>query len=132
MRRVFLVLLLLVMGAGPAAAENVSQTVKAGRTTTLYTFGWYGRDNCRAMAFPQPKVRQKPQHGSVKFFKGTGRIGAKGGKCAGRPLPFLGIHYTPARGYRGKDRFSVTYSRFVYTNTQHQTVSSINFDPNVK
>ncbi len=132
MRHILFVFLLFSFGMVPAAAENVSKKVRAGRTTTVYSVGWYSSRTCRPVALPDLKIRKKPKQGNLKFVKFTGRIGAKGGHCEGKPVPAIAVRYTPSRGYRGNDRFSVSYRRFVYTNTQHQTVSSVNFDVDVK
>ncbi len=132
MGRILVVLLLLSFGVAPAAAENVSKKVRAGRTTTVYSVGWYNRLTCRPVALPNLKVRKKPKHGNVKFVRLAGRVGAKGGRCEGTTLPAMAVRYTPSRGYRGNDGFSVSYRRFVYTNRQNQTVSSVTFDIDVK
>ncbi|MEI2384528.1 hypothetical protein [Breoghania sp. JC706] len=132
MKRVVLSILLFVIGFSPAWAEHFDYRVKAGKANEVYVFGRYRVLTCQADILPQLTVRQKPKHGSVKFVKSMVRLSADTGKCAGQQIKGMKIIYTPARGYRGKDAFSVSYPYFVYESGMQRSTETMSFSLDVR
>jgi hypothetical protein len=90
-------------------AETISGSVAAGRSTKVYSFTIADPSNCTSPGKPKMSIRKAPKHGTITFDWGFVPSGKKFQNCAGGRMRAMGIVYTPNKGYRGPDSFSVSY-----------------------
>jgi len=110
------------------AAEKV--TVPANRTSGISSFIHYNGDMCRGGAIPNLRVGKKPKHGKLTFKTVMTKLGP--GRCKGVPVKAMAAYYTPDRGFRGKDAFSVSYTHDLYEGAAGIGSTSYSFDITVK
>ncbi len=103
------VILLSTLLSGAAHAESETASVPANRTTAISGFYIYQKQNCYSGGKVDYKVTNKPDHGKVTVQYQRRKLGDSAGKCAGKQAGAMVIQYTPNRGYRGKDKFSVSF-----------------------
>ena len=97
---------LVVVGSGDASAQYKAK-VKAGTQTRIDVIGTYERQNCTSVLTRPKSDRGKAENGTVRLAWEYGTISQ--GACKGRRLRVIGVYYTPKRGFRGKDKVSVTF-----------------------
>ena len=102
----------LIAMSVPAAsmAESIDGSVPANRTTKVYAFTVADRSTCASPGRPKMIVSKAPQHGKVTFDWGFLPAGKGFRNCANGMMRAMAIVYTPAKGFRGVDSFSVGYS----------------------
>lgn len=93
----------------PALAAE-TRVVPAGRPSAILGYYTASSDTCYSGARPKVHFSGGPAHGSVTSVWKAFRMGASSGKCAGKPTHGTIIVYTPAPGYHGPDKVSVTFS----------------------
>ena len=138
------VLGLSVLTIGPAGAMRQSEgggevafkpsrsstDVPAGRSTEIGFLAAFDKQACRRL---RANVRvNQPRHGTVRttgasasFTSGQVRTN----KCAGRSIGGVKVIYTPDRGYRGADSFTINVS---YRDGADRRVSTEGFHLNVR
>jgi hypothetical protein len=100
----------LILG-GTARAEQFTRSVPSGRTSDVHTYRPW--DNSCRSAFASAKLMVKPQHGimSHRYSSSTipevDRLSGRKTRCFGKPVTGFVVTYTPARGYRGIDTFTL-------------------------
>jgi hypothetical protein len=106
------VLAALIAMSVPAAAiaETVTGNVPANRATKVYAFTVADSSTCASPGRPKMKVAKAPKHGTVTFDWGFVPAGKAFRNCQGGRMRAMAIIYTPAKGYRGEDSFTVGYS----------------------
>jgi hypothetical protein len=107
-RHFLLVFLTLALGASAAAAETVERTVKANTLTAVGGIFTYGVQSCLQGAIPDAKVGQPPKNGRVVVRMHQTILG-KETNCAGQKVSGPIFIYTPNRGFRGIDEFTIEY-----------------------
>ena len=132
MRLIVFSVSLFFMTFSPALAERLALEVPRGKASVVYVFGHYRENSCEPGVIPQMSLRHKPKHGSVKFRPRSFRLTADAGKCAGRLTKGVEIVYTPARGFKGAEAFSVNYSHLIYVSGVRRTTKTISFSLNVR
>ena len=102
------VALSLPLSVAPAAAQGA--TVPANKTTEVGFLWAVDLRNCGNVARPKVRIRQ-PENGKITTKWLTRTIsGARGRakRCNGRAGKGTAVYYTPNRGYRGPDSFSIS------------------------
>lgn len=119
----------LILGAGilftaPAHAIDVQRKAQAGVTTTMWTYHSYD-DDCKAGP-GIVRLVTKPTNGkaSTRYINSAIKTDHWGSphKCAGHTIKALAVFYTPNRGFRGIDRFSIDVKWRVKTDSDRFTV----------
>jgi hypothetical protein len=104
--------------------------VSAGHSRELAPLGGYDPQRCAALAPPTYTIAQ-PAHGTLKVVNKT--IVFNRGICKGKRFKVMMVVYSPNRGFRGKDRGSVTHYRSMYTDRPNPKIAeTISFVLNVK
>ncbi|MGE0230266.1 MAG: Ig-like domain-containing protein [Flavobacteriaceae bacterium] len=104
-----------VMGAaGPAMAGSVDVEAKANTQTVV---GWraiYALIGCELMPPDTYKVASAPAHGKVTLSVRQATSESRENGCNGFKGRAVAVTYTPDKGYRGADSFTVriTYERY--------------------
>lgn len=112
--RVLLALSLIMSFTAQAFADRVERTVAKNRKTAVGAYSTYSRVNCDGGEVPQMRVRMKPKNGKISFAQHSWKMGEDTGRCAGKRVKGTVVYYTPNRGYRGEDKFSVGFTMFKY------------------
>ena len=125
---------LLILFPGAAYAESLSTTVSANRTSPIGGFSIYDKANCRHGGKVDYRVKKKPEHGKVSVQFHKTKLGKGAGKCAGRQASGMVVLYTPNRGYRGKDKVTVTfiYDKYVGGHASHRNAKTYQYKVTVK
>ena len=128
------VLVALVAMSVPAAAiaETLKGSVPANRSTRVYAFAVADPSTCASPGKPKVTVREAPQHGKVTFDWGFIPAGKTFQNCANGRMRAMGVIYTPNKGYRGADSFSVTYSMPSMGGYRYNGIRTQGFAVNVK
>jgi len=104
----FLILLFTIL-SGAAHAETESVTVRANRSTSLMSFSVFVKSSCYTSGKVDYSFSNKPDHGKVTVSYQRYTLGKSAGRCAGKPAGAMVVNYTPDRGYRGKDKFTLMF-----------------------
>lgn len=106
------VLAALIAMSVPAAAvaETLKGSVPANRSSRIYAFTVADQSTCATPGKPKMTVAKAPEHGTVTFNWGFMPAGKAFHNCANGRMRAMGVIYTPNKGYRGVDSFSVTYA----------------------
>ena len=111
MKKLLAAAVLIFLLPGPAEALPYSRTVPAGKTSTVFTYTPWDL-SCHS-TFAVAKLTDKPQHGTVShhFISTTipeiNRLTGRETPCRGKPATGFVVTYTPARGFRGTDTFTL-------------------------
>lgn len=100
--------LVAVLLAGPACAETVARTVKANQRTPVAGLFTYERETCRAAEIPNLSFSSRPTNGSIAIHQVTVPLGPDT-TCQGRRIMGPALVYTPNKGFRGQDQFTIEY-----------------------
>ncbi|MBD1547529.1 hypothetical protein [Roseibium aggregatum] len=114
--------------AQATAAEQV--TVPANRKSMVGSHVIFSRDTCSGSTVPNMRVGRKPKHGKVDFRTVSGKLSE--GRCAGKPMRGKAVFYTPQRGFKGSDNFSVVFEYDYYEGAARRTSTSYSYDITVK
>jgi len=96
--------------SGPAqAAHQLVSRVARGKATII-AYNYYFFADCVPAQRPRVDILVPPQAGTVKFLPGKGKVGETSHRCYGRASNSVGVLYTPRKGFRGTDGFSVIYT----------------------
>lgn len=117
---------------GTAFAETDTVTVGANRTTPVAGFSIYIEENCYSGGKVDYKVSGKPKHGKVTVQYQRRKLGKSAGRCAGKPAGSMVILFTPDRGYRGKDKFTVSFYFDKFEGGGARRARNISYDVTVK
>jgi len=87
-----------------ASAETL--TAKANTVNSVGFFYFYSAlgYGCNTAGKPKVRILREPEHGTLRTEWRQGTLGKAGG-CKGKPGKGLAVWYTPAKGYRGPDKF---------------------------
>lgn len=96
----------LILLAGPASAETVERTVKANTITAVGGFLSYEVNTCYPAEIPNVKIRQEPGNGTVRIVPHEQALG-KDSRCPGTKVRGLAYVYTPKKGFKGDDEFTL-------------------------
>ena len=110
------------------AADHI--TVKANRTSAISSFVHYNRDLCSGGAIPHLRAGRKPKHGKLTFKTVVTKLGP--GPCKGTRVKAAAAYYTPDRGFKGEDYFSVGYTHDLYEGAGRIGSTSYSFHVTVK
>ncbi len=110
------------------ATEHI--TVKANRTSAISSFVHYNKDLCSGGAIPQLRPGTKPKHGKLTFKVVVTKLGP--GPCVGTRVKAAAAYYTPDRGFKGKDYFSVGYTHDLYEGAARIGSTFYSFNVTVK
>jgi hypothetical protein len=128
MRKLLLTVAFLFTSMTAMAAEHV--TVRANKTSAIGSYVSYNRDLCSGDGIPQMRVGRKPKHGKVTFKPISTKF--RRGPCKGRPVKVAAAFYTPDRGFKGKDNFSVYFRHELYEGAAGWTTTSYSYQVTVK
>jgi hypothetical protein len=120
----------LALGTTSAAAETVERTVKANTLTAVGGIFTYGVQSCLQGAIPDAKVGREPKNGRVVVRMHQTILG-KDTNCAGRKVSGPIFIYTPNRGFKGVDEFTVEYP-FAKSESSSPTLMSTTYRLTVK
>ncbi|MCI5076724.1 MAG: hypothetical protein MRY80_16960 [Oricola sp.] len=125
-------LALFVLFPSIAAAETIN--VRANRISSIAGFWVYAKQNCHHTGKLKHRIASAPKHGKVTVSFERRRIPESvDNKCAGRMSGVMVVHYTPNRGYRGKDSAAVTFEFPQYLGGQGYTKArTMRYTLNVK
>jgi hypothetical protein len=106
--------ILVVFSGTVAEADFRKKVVSAGQTTQLAVYTAWDPVNC-GNVFGVVKVTAKPQSGKlsnalINTTVPIGRFTGRPGSCFGKPTKGFAVFYTPVRGFRGTDTFTVDIS----------------------
>lgn len=112
----------IVAMAGGASAETVRLTVPAGKASPLGGFYIYFRHNCYTGPRASYTISRGAAHGTVSVVESRRAIRVLK-RCPSQKANVLDIIYRPRPGFRGEDRFSITftYNRYDGHNMQART-----------
>jgi hypothetical protein len=94
--------------AGPASAETIQRTVKANAKTTVGGIFVFNTGTCAGSVIPDAKVGEQPRNGVVVVQVLTTTLG-KQDQCAGHKVTGPAFIYTPNKGFKGDDSFTIEY-----------------------
>lgn len=102
------------LAAAPVSTNAADLTVPANRTTEIAFLNVYDAGQCASGGRPRIRLRQ-PEHGTITTRWTKRKItdnwfGLGGRKCVGRDMRGLAVYYTPDRGYRGTDDYSLRWT----------------------
>ena len=100
---------LLFSGWTSASAETLNLKANVVNPVGFFYFYTSREYGCETLGRPIVRVSRKPQNGTLRTEVRKTAMNSKGG-CKGRPATGVAVWYTPNKGYRGPDRFSVTMS----------------------
>jgi len=92
--------------AGAANADTVERTVKANSSTAVGGFFGYEVNTCYPSAIPDVKIHQQAGNGNVEIRPHQAKLD-KDSQCPGLAVRGLAYVYTPKKGFKGADEFSV-------------------------
>jgi hypothetical protein len=98
----------LFLSANAASAETIERTVKANTLTAVGGLFAYGVQSCLQGAIPDAKVGKAPRNGKVVVRMHQTILG-KETNCAGQKVSGPIFIYTPNRGFKGIDEFTIEY-----------------------
>ncbi len=116
----------------PATAETKSLDIKANRATGIDFFAVYGEHTCYGAELPRLKIRKQPANGKIRFEKYTHTFSEDSTKCPGAKIKGMVVIYTPNRGYRGDDTFTVSYGYARYYGSGRMRQKSFKYNLTVK
>jgi len=98
----------------PASATPMSRTAVSGKPSVMFDYrSW---DASCVSAGAKMDVTSAPKNGSVApmFVNSTIPPGRKYGAspCTGKPIKALRVMYTPKRGFKGTDTFTIDVTYF--------------------
>lgn len=129
MRKLMLAIAFICTSATLAsAADHI--TVRANRTTKVDSFVFYSRVTCSGGEIPNLRAGRKPKHGKLTFKRVNGKLGP--GPCAGKIMKGSAAYYTPDRGFRGEDSFSISYTHDIYEGAAGRASPSYSYRVTVK
>ena len=114
MMRLMTSCIFIVLTSTVAEANFRTKVVPAGQTTRVAVYTAWHPERCGSV-FAIVKVTSKPQNGklsntltntTIPVTRFTGRPGP----CFGKPTKGFEVYYTPAKGFRGPDTFSLEIS----------------------
>jgi hypothetical protein len=100
------VVLGIVLLAGVANADTVERTVKANSSTAVGGFFGYEVNTCYPSGIPDVKIHQQAGNGTVEIRPHQAKLN-KDARCPGLAVNGLAYVYTPKKGFKGMDEFSV-------------------------
>jgi hypothetical protein len=124
--------LIAVSVPAAALAETLRGSVPANRPTRVYAFTVADPSTCASPGKPTMTVRKAPKHGSLTFNWGFLPAGKTFQNCANGQMRAMGVVYTPHKGYRGADSFSVTYAMPKMAGYRYTGARTQSFEVNVK
>jgi hypothetical protein len=95
-----------VFQAGVANADTVERTVKANTTTAVGGFFGYEVNTCYPSAIPEVKIHQLAGNGNVEIRPHQAKLNEES-QCPGLSVRGLAYVYTPKKGFKGSDEFSI-------------------------
>ena len=98
----------LTVVANAASADTIARVVKANSRTAVGGLFTYGVGTCRAGEFPEVTIREQPSYGTVVVQTVTVLLDAST-NCAGSRVTGPALVYTPRKGFRGTDRFTIDF-----------------------
>ncbi len=132
MIRMLLAAAIAVASTTSAMADRVSKTVPKNKKTFVGGAATYSEGMCDPMSIPQMRIRKKPSHGKVEFRTEYFKLSERAGSCAGKRVKGTAVFYTPNRGYRGNDKFSVSFTMMRYTEGSRMKHITDTYDITVK
>lgn len=72
-------------------------------------FSVFVKQSCYTSGKVDYSFSNKPDHGKVTVSYQRYALGKGAGRCAGRQAGAMVVQYTPDRGYRGKDNFTISF-----------------------
>lgn len=96
----------LLAGCSTAAP---SRTDVKMNTSTVVGGMTVSDKSCETWSPPTPKISTPPKSGQVTFERGNMQVDPKKSNCGGIPMYGLLVVYTPNKGFRGEDRFTVKF-----------------------
>ena len=64
-------------------------------------------DTCYRSVIPDVKVRQAPSNGNIEIIPAPAGTRHRDNRCSGRKVRGLAYVYTPKKGFKGMDEFSI-------------------------
>jgi hypothetical protein len=119
------VLAAILACATPASAETIERMVKANTLTAVGGLFTYGVQSCLQGAIPDAKVGRPPKNGTVVVRMHQTILG-KHTNCAGQKVSGPIFIYTPKRGFKGIDEFTIEYP-FARSETSQPTLMSTTY-----
>ena len=112
----------LVGAAGDASAQGRTIKVKQGHKTVIDGISIYNTGNCHS-ALRKPKSNKgKAKNGQVSIAWVSYTV--KEGQCKGRTFKAIVVSYTPNRGFKGRDKASITYQAPRMRSGQSETATT--------
>ncbi len=93
----------------PAFAETFSGTVRAG-STTVVSSRFISTAGCDNWAPPEVQGKPTAPNGRLTFSIERVPFVSQGHPCNGMSMVSMVVRYTPNKGFRGVDRFSINYT----------------------
>jgi hypothetical protein len=95
-------------GMSGASAETIEKTVKANTRTAVDGIFTYVVQTCEQSAIPDAHVAEAPKNGTVVVQMHQIKAD-RATNCAGRTLSGPIFVYTPAKGFKGEDGFTIEF-----------------------
>jgi hypothetical protein len=99
--------IVLALGLGPVAADEINATAASGKRTAIGTIGTYNTFTCESMGVPQSKIGRQPANGHLEIREETHVVDA--GRCGRVNARVVAIYYTSRAGFRGTDEGGIDY-----------------------
>ena len=109
MKKIALACIAAMLLTMPALSETVRQTVPAGSTKEVGTFYTYGSDHCTNNEPGEGRVTTKPKHGTAKIVIKRVQVTNRNHPCYGKRIVYSSVQYTANKGFRGEDKFGVSF-----------------------
>src|SRR5215218_7710001 len=95
--------------AGSVCADTITRTVKANQRTAVAGVFTYQLETCEAAEIPNLSFRTQPSHATVAITPVTVSVGP-GNSCTGKKITGPALIYTPSKGFKGQDEFTIEYT----------------------
>ncbi len=115
----------VLLCGGGAFAETIEKTVRSGASTAVDGLFIYGVQSCEPGEIPDAKVSEPPKNGSVVIRLHEQAL-SKGTNCAGVKVKGPIFVYTPAKGFKGRDGFTIAYP-FASTEVSSPTLRTLTY-----
>jgi hypothetical protein len=124
----------IVLGLATSAfADTKNITVKPNSSKEVLTYYIHsGGDGCFSTSPGAFLIRQKPSNGTVTFARKKTKLNDPGKVCHGKTVHYTSVTYTPNKGFKGTDSFSVGNNFYAHDGDAHFSAHDYSYNVTVK
>ncbi|MDQ0470729.1 hypothetical protein [Labrys wisconsinensis] len=122
----------LSFAATAASGETIERTVPADKGGVIDALFGLERQNCVAYRVRNAKISPQPAHGVAAIVEQAAPLPKDYAQCAGKVVKAQWLVYRPAKGFRGTDTVSISYTLPINTGEQFQRYITVDYAVTVK